>query len=234
MSDEPILSTRAKHAVPGQEPDLLDSPLQVPCVRRTGLWTLGTSSVAFLLRYFGTRSVGSAVNMMVPVALVSAGVAWVSCRREWVQKHEVVRTIQVGGWVGGLLWWWVRPLCACRASSADSSPPPASLSLSPSGSSASQQELKELQPRTARYHSLKGPEHEEERRALRLEYASKLQKLKRLGLSPSNNEDMDEATKATLQKFEAQLEAELQQQQQQQQKQQQASPPLPPGSSAEA
>ena len=83
-----------KHAVPGEEPDLFSNPLEVPCVRRTGLWTIATSSAAFLLRFYSTRSVPKALNIMVPLGVVSATVTWITCRREWFQKHETLKTVQ--------------------------------------------------------------------------------------------------------------------------------------------
>ena len=89
MEEEP-----KRHAVPGEEPDIFENPLEVPCFRRTGLWTIGTSTATFLLRYFGTRSVPKAVNMMIPVGLLSATATWISCRREWNRKHASMRALQ--------------------------------------------------------------------------------------------------------------------------------------------
>jgi hypothetical protein len=83
-----------RHAVPGQEPDIFENPLEVPCVRRTGLWAIGTSSVAFLLRFYSSRSIGRALNVMVPMGVISGTVTWISCRREWVQKHKTMRLVQ--------------------------------------------------------------------------------------------------------------------------------------------
>jgi hypothetical protein len=157
MSTEP---SHKRHAVPGEEPDIFESPLEVPCVRRTGLWAIGTSSVAFVLQFYRSRSVGRAFNVMVPIGVISGTVAWVSCRREWVYKHNAMRMVQ---------------------------------------------EMRELEPRLLRFHSLDKEEDAEERRALLREVATKFDQLRKLGIDLHKSEALDPKAKRMLRQLEEKI-----------------------------
>eukprot|EP00750_Incisomonas_marina_P033362 INCI9805.1.p2 GENE.INCI9805.1~~INCI9805.1.p2 ORF type:complete len:177 (+),score=34.89 INCI9805.1:114-644(+) len=83
-----------RHPVPGDEPDIFQNPLEVPCFRRTALWTIGTSTAGFLLSFQRHRSIPRALNIMIPLGVASSCMTWILCRREWSDKHARMRTVQ--------------------------------------------------------------------------------------------------------------------------------------------